>query len=57
MRPFVDETFEEKKIRIETAKLKSMLPASCRDCSFLQITSLKDKKVYCSYMIKGCILQ
>jgi len=32
--------------------IKEQLPANCRNCSFLIITSLKDKKVYCPYLIK-----
>ena len=32
--------------------IKEQLPKQCKDCSFLIITSLKDQKVYCPYLIK-----
>lgn len=32
--------------------IKEQLPTSCRNCSFLIITSLKDQQVYCPYLIK-----
>lgn len=40
----------EHKERLDS--IKEQLPTSCRNCSFLIITSLKDKKVYCPYLIK-----
>lgn len=40
----------EHKERLDS--IKEQLPANCRNCSFLIITSLKDKKVYCPYLIK-----
>ena len=33
--------------------IKEQLPANCRNCSFLIITSLKEQKVYCPYLIKN----
>ena len=41
----------EHKERLDS--IKEQLPASCRNCSFLIITSLKDQKVYCPYLIKN----
>lgn len=41
----------EHKERLDS--IKEQLPTSCRNCSFLIITSLKDKKVYCPYLIKN----
>ena len=40
----------EHKERLDS--IKEQLPTSCRNCSFLIITSLKDKKVYCPYLLK-----
>lgn len=33
--------------------IKEQLPEQCKCCSFLVITSLKDQKVYCPYLIKN----
>ena len=41
----------EHKERLDS--IKEQLPTRCRNCSFLIITSLKDQKVYCPYLIKN----
>ena len=41
----------EHKERLDS--IKEQLPTSCRNCSFLIITSLKEQKVYCPYLIKN----
>ena len=33
--------------------IKEHLPKQCKCCSFLIITSLKEQKVYCLYLIKN----
>lgn len=37
-------------------ELRKRLPNSCKDCSFLEIVNLDKEQVYCSYMIKRCVL-
>lgn len=39
-------------------KLKKELPEQCESCSFLEITNLREGKVYCPYMIKEkCLIK
>lgn len=45
----------EHKERLDS--IKEQLPKQCKDCSFLIITSLKDQKVYCPYLIKSKCLR
>lgn len=40
----------EHKERLDS--IKEQLPKQCKGCSFLVITSLKDQKAYCPYLIK-----
>lgn len=54
---------EEKEAMIAKTKeerlieeLKKEYP-ECVGCSYLHILSLEKKKVYCPYMINGCVLQ
>lgn len=51
------ETYEEETRRIQIERMRKTLPAGCRKCSHLEIVSIKDKKVYCPYMIKDCLLR
>lgn len=37
-------------------ELIKQLPEQCRNCLQLRIIDVKNKKVYCPYMIKRCIL-
>lgn len=41
----------EHKERLDS--IKEQLPKQCKGCSFIVITSLKDQKVYCPYLIKN----
>ena len=50
------ESQEERFKRKQEEQLRKQLPASCRKCSFLQILNLREKRVYCPYMINRCIL-
>jgi hypothetical protein len=44
---------EKAEHREKLNNIKEQLPANCRNCSFLIITSLKEQKVYCPYLIKN----
>lgn len=33
--------------------IKEQLPKQCKGCSFLVITSIRNQKVYCPYLIKS----
>ena len=44
---------EKAKYKKGIDNIREQLPASCRNCSSLIITSLKDQKVYCPYLIKS----
>lgn len=35
-------------------EIKKQLPIKCQKCKLYKITDLKNKKVYCSYMIGNC---
>lgn len=39
----------EHKERLDS--IKEQLPKQCKDCSFLVITSIRDQKVYCPYLV------
>lgn len=47
---YTDQEKTEHKERLDS--IKEQLPKQCKSCSFLIITSLKDQKVYCPYLIK-----
>jgi len=51
------ETYEQRNKKIQEERIRKALPASCRKCSFLQFIDLKNKKLYCLYMIKDCIIK
>ena len=44
---------ERQEIKKKLDSIKEQLPTTCRNCSFLIITSLKEQKVYCPYLIKN----
>ncbi len=52
----IDET-ERIKCRRNILKIIKELPEQCKKCSFLKIISTENKKVYCPYMIKKCVLK
>lgn len=41
----------EHKERLDS--IKEQLPKQCKGCSFLVITSIRNQKVYCPYLIKS----
>ena len=39
-------------------QIKSELPEQCKNCSFLEITNLREGKVFCPYRIKErCLIK
>ena len=39
-------------------QIKSKLPEQCKNCSFLEITNLRESKVFCPYRIKDkCLIK
>lgn len=39
-------------------QIKNELPEQCQECSFLKVTSLREGKVFCPYMIKErCLIK
>lgn len=55
------EMIDEKQKYEDIAKLKQIksgLPEQCKDCSFLEITNLRENKVFCPYRIKErCLIK
>ena len=51
------ETHEQRIRRIQEENIRKQLPASCRKCNFIEFVSIKEKKLYCPYMIKDCIIK
>ena len=39
-------------------QIKNSLPEQCKDCSFLEVTNLREGKVFCPYTIKErCLIK
>ena len=51
------ETYEQRIEKIQKENIRKTLPVECRKCSFLQFVSIKNKKLYCPYMIKECLIK
>ena len=51
--------YDEKRLKEKKLKqIKNELPEQCKNCSFLEITNLREGKVFCPYMIKErCIIK
>ena len=56
----VIDMIETRELRIRQIKednIRRQLPARCRKCRHLEIISLDNKRVYCPYMIKDCLIK
>lgn len=51
------ETQEQRIRKIQEENIRKQLPVRCRTCRFLQFISLRNKKIYCPYMINDCIIK
>lgn len=52
------ETQKQAEERWEINNIKKSLPEQCQNCSFLEITNLREGKVFCPYRIKErCLIK
>lgn len=51
------ETHEQRIRKIQEDRIRKALPATCRKCGFLEFVDLRNKKLYCPYMIKDCLIK
>lgn len=51
------ETHEQRVRKKQEENIRKQLAARCRNCRYLQFIDIKNKKLYCPYMIKDCMLK
>ena len=51
------ETQEQRIRNIQEERIRKQLPARCRNCRFLQFIDVRNKKLYCPYMINDCLIK
>ena len=52
------ETQEEREEKWKRKLINVQLPEQCKNCSFLEITNLREGKVFCPYRIKErCLIK
>lgn len=51
------ETQEQRIRKIQEENIRKCLPPRCRKCSFLEFIDIKNKKLYCPYMINDCLIK
>lgn len=52
------ETQEEREDKWKRKLINAQLPEQCKNCSFLEITNLRECKVFCPYRIKDkCLIK
>jgi hypothetical protein len=51
------ETQEQRIRKMQEENIRKCLPPRCRDCRFLEFIDIRNKKLYCPYKIKDCLIK